>query len=76
MISLGPTVTYGTDRSSETRLYNFTQFWSPSVRLVRDPLNLGATQFATRERGMVMRHLNETADVPTKIVKVIGDMCG
>ena len=25
---------------------------------------------------MVMRDLNETDDVPTKIVKVIGDMCG
>jgi hypothetical protein len=25
---------------------------------------------------MVKRDLNETDDVPTKIVKVIGDMCG
>jgi len=25
---------------------------------------------------MVMRDLNETDDVPTKIVKVIGDVCG
>jgi hypothetical protein len=25
---------------------------------------------------MVMRDLNETDDVPTKIVKVIGHMCG
>jgi hypothetical protein len=23
-----------------------------------------------------MRYLNETDDIPTKIVKVIGDMCG
>ena len=34
-----------------------------------------ATQFGTKER-MVMRHLNEADDVPTKIVKAIGDMCG
>jgi hypothetical protein len=25
---------------------------------------------------MVMRYLNEADDVPTKIVKAIGDMCG
>jgi crotonobetainyl-CoA:carnitine CoA-transferase CaiB-like acyl-CoA transferase len=25
---------------------------------------------------MVMRYLDETDDVPTRIVKVIGDMCG
>jgi hypothetical protein len=68
---LGRTVTYGTDRSSETRLSKFTRFCPQPP----DTPTLGPHSWR-RNRGMVMRYLDETDDVPTRIVKVIGDMCG
>ena len=78
MLSLGRSVTYGTDGSSETRLSKSTD--SGPLRPTRvSGLMAGRPtrpHSSGRKRGMVTRHLNEADDVPTKIVKAIGDMCG
>jgi hypothetical protein len=75
-------MTYDTDRSSETRLSKFTRFWSPTVGSCQWPdgpvprTPTSGPHSSRRNNGVVMRDLNETDEVPTKIVKVIGDMCG
>lgn len=78
MLSLGRSVTYGTDGSSQTRLSKSTDS-VPYARLMSVaswPGRPTRPHSSGRKRGMVMRHLNEADDVPTKIVKAIGDLCG